>query len=318
MKKIKIIGLFIFILSIILAILSSYISNQNKINTNILNTISEQEAYTQEISKNIFYIYKHDNISTKNLDKAIKGFMANLENRDKNLSQIPSILVKNQSQEILKLWNEFYLDVNSFLSQKQSITAYTSILLEKLVNDIYNKNQKLIIKFDQLKKIHQVYFNNILNTYKNIQYILFIILILLLIYLFTQIKVILTFINEFTNRSNKIIKNSSIKDLEPLKEASKNKDISEASNNFNILLDKINNSIDYSTNSIEHTTQSLKQIENNIEEFLELIYIQNKDIDVELTKKEDAIIESLDELMNITSKLDNLKYDINKLVNYQK
>jgi hypothetical protein len=315
MTKIKIVGGFVFILSLLLIIISSYISKQNKINSNIIDTISEQKAYTQEISKNIFYIYNNKNCSTKNINIAINGFLENLKHKDETLKVIPSILIKNQSEKIIDLWNQFYIDVQKFIVQKEASTAYTNILLEKLVNNIYKKNQILITEFNNLKKIHQIYFDNILNTYKNIQYILFTLLILLLIYLFSQVKLIISFIQEFTKRSEKVIKNSSIRDIKPIKEDIKNKDINEATNNFNLLVDKLNNSIKFSHNSIEQTTNSLKEIENNIEQFLEILSLNNQEIDIDLMKKEDAVIQSLDELMRASTKLNNLKSDLNKIIN---
>jgi hypothetical protein len=315
MTKIKIVGGFVFILSLLLIIISSYISKQNKINSNIIDTISEQKAYTQEISKNIFYIYNNKNNSSKNINIAINGFLENLKHKDETLKVIPSILIKNQSEKIIDLWNQFYIDVQKFIVQKEANTAYTNILLEKLVNNIYKKNQILITEFNNLKKIHQIYFDNILNTYKNIQYILFTLLILLLIYLFSQVKLIISFIQEFTKRSEKVIKNSSIRDIKPIKEDIKNKDINEATNNFNLLVDKLNNSIKFSHNSIEQTTNSLKEIENNIEQFLEILSLNNQEIDIDLMKKEDAVIQSLDELMRASTKLNNLKSDLNKIIN---
>jgi hypothetical protein len=315
MTKIKIVGGSVFILSLLLIIISSYISKQNKINSNIIDTISEQKAYTQEISKNIFYIYNNKNNSSKNINIAINGFLENLKHKDETLKVIPSILIKNQSEKIIDLWNQFYIDVQKFIVQKEANTAYTNILLEKLVNNIYKKNQILITEFDNLKKIHQIYFDNILNTYKNIQYILFTLLILLLIYLFSQVKLIISFIQEFTKRSEKVIKNSSIRDIKPIKEDIKNKDINEATNNFNLLVDKLNNSIKFSHNSIEQTTNSLKEIENNIEQFLEILSLNNQEIDIDLMKKEDAVIQSLDELMRASTKLNNLKSDLNKIIN---
>jgi hypothetical protein len=315
MTKIKIVGGSVFILSLLLIIISSYISKQNKINSNIIDTISEQKAYTQEISKNIFYIYNNKNNSSKNINIAINGFLENLKHKDETLKVIPSILIKNQSEKIIDLWNQFYIDVQKFIIQKEANTAYTNILLEKLVNNIYKKNQILITEFNNLKKIHQIYFDNILNTYKNIQYILFTLLILLLIYLFSQVKLIISFIQEFTKRSEKVIKNSSIRDIKPIKEDIKNKDINEATNNFNLLVDKLNNSIKFSHNSIEQTTNSLKEIENNIEQFLEILSLNNQEIDIDLMKKEDAVIQSLDELMRASTKLNNLKSDLNKIIN---
>ena len=45
---------------------------------------------------------------------------------------------------------------------------------------------------------------------------------------------------------------------------------------------------------------------------------ENNEIDKELTKKEDALIQSLEELTNVTSKLKNLKIDLDNLVSLHK
>ncbi|WP_039920232.1 hypothetical protein, partial [Sulfurimonas gotlandica] len=60
-------------------------------------------------------------------------------------------------------------------------------------------------------------------------------------------------------------------------------------------------------------------VENNIEDLLELLYVMdnNEGIDKELTKKEDALIQSLEELTSSTLKLENLKADLDNLISHQ-
>ncbi|MCK5110521.1 MAG: hypothetical protein KAQ94_03295 [Arcobacteraceae bacterium] len=316
MTKIKIVGIAIFILSFALVIISGYIGNQNKINNSLLETINQQKAFTQEISKNIFYIYKNKNSSTVQLDESIKSFLDNMSQRDNTLNEVPSPLIKKQSEKIVILWNKFYLDVQKFRNQSKVTTAYTNIILETTVKDIYSVNLILIVEFDKLISIHTDYFHDILHYYKLIQYILFIVMSGLLIYLFTQIKVIIAFIQRFSQTSKKVIENSTIAQLEPMEIVSNNIEITKATNDFNFLVDKINNSIEQSTVSMQYTSQSLEQIENNIEEFLEFLAVINndKDIDIQMTKKEDAVIESLEELMTSQAKLEDLKVDLNNLI----
>jgi len=316
MNKIKIVGIIVVLLSITLAMLSSYISNENKVNSNLLETINKQKAFTQEISKNIFYIYKNKNTSTKQLEESIRSFLANMNNRDNTLNEIESKDIKKQSKRIVVLWNKFYLDVQKFRTQYKISSPYSSILLEKTVNNIYNINLSLIVEFNKLILIHQGYFHNILHNYRILQYSLFLIMSILLIYLFTQIKVIIAFIQKFSKTSKELIENSSISKLTPLEPEKGNEDVQIATDNFNFLVKKINNSIEYSHSSIAHTSKSLEQIEDNIEEFLTLLNTmdENKEIDVEMTKKEDAVIQSLDELMNITAALDNLQSDLENLI----
>ena len=108
MTRIKILGFLIFALSIALTFLSYSLSQENKINTTMLNTINEQKAFTQEISKNIFYIYTHKNASPKQLNASIKMFLSNLNNKNELLSHIDSEEIQKQSDAIIVLWNIFY------------------------------------------------------------------------------------------------------------------------------------------------------------------------------------------------------------------
>jgi len=318
MTKIKIVGALIFTLSIILAILFNYVSEQNKISNTLLNTINQQKSFTQEISKNIFYIYKNNTASRTQLDDSIKNFLSNMNSRDNKLDKINSIAIKKQSNKILILWNNFYLEVQNFRDLSKTTTAYSSIILEKLVNKIYTINLNLVVEFDKLINIHQKELQNKITIYKNIEYALFFLLVILLIYLFTQLKEILSFIQKFLITSKQIISNSTIKDLEPIKSdlSSSNASLSDATDNFNFLVNKINDSVKYSSKSIEHSYRSLELVEKNIEDLLELLYTMedNKEIDKNLTKKEDTIIHSLEELTTSSQHLKELKIDLDNLI----
>lgn len=324
MTKIKIVGVLVFTLSILLAVLFNYVSEQSKTGNILLDTINQQKAFTQEISKNIFYIYKNKNASCSQLDDSIKSFLSNMNARDQKLEEVNSIAIKEQSAKIISLWNDFYLEVQHFRDVNKITTSYSSIILEKLVNKIYNINLDLIVEFDKLIDIHQEELEEKTSIYKNIEYFLFSLLMTLLIYLFTQIKEIIIFIQNFLTTSKKVISNTSIKDLEPMTTQGSpiNSQISKATNNFNILINKINSSIDYSSNSIEHSYKSLEVVEESIENFLELLYTleENKELDKDLTKKEDAIIQTLEELTSATQHLKELKVDLNNLIshNYHK
>ncbi|WP_321778010.1 hypothetical protein [Sulfurimonas sp.] len=324
MTKIKIVGVFIFLSSIALTFISNYIYHENKINNNLLDVINNQKAFTQEISKNIFYIYKNkknnNQISIKQLDDSINKFLNNLHNKNEVLKEIDSLTIKNKSEEIVLLWNQFYLEVQHFRNNSKIITPYSSILLEKCVNDLYKVNINLVIKFNELIHIHNLYFNKTINNYKNLQYTLFAFLVFLLLYLFTQLQSTMEFIQQFRKTSKNIINNSSIKELKPIKIKNSSQELTEASDNFNFLVDKVNSSLNYSSDSIKNSYESLELVENNIEDILTLLYaMDNSDsIDKELTKKEDIIIQSLEELTTSTQKLENLKINLDNLISHHK
>jgi methyl-accepting chemotaxis protein len=318
MTKIKIVGALVFSISILLTILFNYVSQKNKISNDILKTINQEKALTQEISKNIFYIYKKNDTSDFQLNNAIQSFFNDINNKENELNNINSLAIKNQNSKILILWNKFYLKVEKFRNLYKISTPYSTILLEKLVNDIYKINLELIMEFDKLLNLHQEELQNELNRYKNIEYALFFFLVILLIYLFTQIKQIFIFIQKFSLISKKIINNPSIKNLEPIKddEIASNKSLSDATNNFNLLIQQLNNSVNHSADSIERSCESLEVVEKNIEDVIEFIYAMEDEelLDKNLTKKEDIIIQSLEELTTSMQNLKKLKIDLNDLV----
>ncbi len=316
MTKIKIIGAFIFIISITLGILFSFVNKQNRDNNNLLKTINQQKSFTQEISKNIFYISKHKDSSISQLNDSIKQFLSSMDTREDNIHEIHSKEIRNQNAKIIKSWNEFYILVQKFKDQKKVTATYSNILVEKIVIDIYNKNLTLVVEFNKLLKISKEHFNRELELYKNIEYFLFGVLTLLLFYLFTQLQSVLNFINKFRNTSKNIIENSSIKDLEPIQHNGMTQDVSQAAQNFNQLVDNINESINYSQEYLEHSYKSLEIVENKIEDLMELIYImeEKQNSGEDLTKKEDAIIQSLEELTNSAQNLKNLQKDLHSLI----
>jgi hypothetical protein len=141
-------------------------------------------------------------------------------------------------------------------------------------------------------------------------------MLLILIYLFSEIKIIISFIQQFSKNSKIVIQNSTVLGVNPIDIKSNNLEIIKATDDFNFLLNKINQSIEYSTLSMDNSLNSLEKIEDNIEEFLELIILMSKekDIDAQITKKEDIVIESLEELMHLKAKLKNLKNNLNNLI----
>lgn len=319
MTKIKVLGLLIFAVSIALTLLSYSISKENKININTINSINEQKAFTQEISKNIFYIYNNKDASTQQLNASIKMFLSNLDNKSELLEQIDSEEIKKQRDEIVILWNLFYQYVQDFRYQSKVSTAYSNIILEKTIKDIYNTNLKLIVEFEKMIQIHKVYFTQTQETHKNIQFVLFFILVALLIYLFTQVKNLLLFIQKFLDTSKKIMTNASVQGLKPISlENSNNQELLQASNNFNFLVEQINSSVEYSGETLEHSYHSLEVVEKKIEDLLKFLNYMNEDkeIDDTVDKQEDAVIQSLEELTNAILNLKNLKKDLDNLISH--
>ena len=310
MKKIKIAGALIFILSIVLSVIFIYTSKENLVHNNFTNSINEQKGFTQEISKNIFYIYKNKDASTKQLDVSIKEFIKNMNSNEQT---------NKQNKKITALWNKFYLHVQNFRDKSKIKTLYENIILEEIVQNVYSANLELVVEFDKLIKKDKIDFDKKVSMYKYTQITLFALLVLLLLYLFTQLKSVISFIQKFLFTSKNIITNSTIQELEPIEVDDDSLNISQAKDNFNSLVEKINNSVENSSNSIEHSVLSLKILEQHIEKLVELIYTMNDDsADKELTKKEDAIIHSLEELSSTARRLKTVKDDLDNLISHSK
>jgi len=315
-NKIKFIIIIIFLCSVSLIILSSSINQSHQLNNKFLDTVNKQKAFTQEISKNIFYIYRNKEISASQLNNLIKKFIKNINTNKQLENDLKSDNIKEQNKKIILLWNDFYLKVQKFRNLNKISTAYSNIILEKIVKDIYNLNLKLIVEFDKLIEIRQKEFQESIKTKKTIQYLLYILILLLLIYLFTQLKTTISFIQKFLNTSKNIITNSTIKELKPIELHSTSNDVLQATNNFNFLVQEINNSIENSSKSMQHSYDSIELIEKNIEQLLELFYEMQEDekFDKEMTKKEDILIQSLEELTKSSKKLQDLKTDLDNLI----
>lgn len=319
MTKIKVVGILILILSISLIILSSSINDKNIVHNNIIDTINKQKTFTQEISRNIFYVYRNRDASISELNDSIDKYIDNVNTKGKNLTISSSAAIKDQNSKIALLSHDFFIYMQVFRDQNKMDITYSSIITDQIVKNIYYKNLKLVTEYDKLIKIYQTEFNERQKSDKTIRYALYLILLLLFVYLFTQIKIIIAFIQKFLDTSSNIITNSTIRELEPMEMNINSFEIIEATNNFNFLVDKINSSLECSSKSINHAYQSFELVEKNIEEFLELIYaMQEEKIDKELTKKEDALIQSLEELTTSAQKLKNLKVDLDNLVSHAK
>jgi hypothetical protein len=111
MNKIKIAGAFVFFISITLTILFNLTSKINQNHNTFIEKINLQKSFTQEISKNIFYLFKNKTKSTKILNMDVK-----LQTKNKN---------------IISLWNKFYLDVQTFKKINTINSMYSKLFYKK-------------------------------------------------------------------------------------------------------------------------------------------------------------------------------------------
>lgn len=92
MSKIKVVGALILILSMVLFFLSSYVHNENREYSTILNLINREKASTQEVSKTIFYMYRNSEKSSNKLNKSIEKYLKNSKLHKNNFTKKESII----------------------------------------------------------------------------------------------------------------------------------------------------------------------------------------------------------------------------------
>jgi len=302
MRKIKVVGILLFTVALLLALLSSHISKENQKNLRDLTSLNEQKAFTQEISKSIFYSYRNQKEISEELERATATFIS------KNHTKLAN------DSHISQRWNQFYADVSQFRKIEKIKTAYNSIITEKLVNRIYHNSVMLVNELNRIIELKESRSTQYIKRYKRVQYILFLILILLLIYLFTEIRSIIKFIQKFSKTSKKIIENSTIQGVQPIVLEPTDRELKEATDNYNYLVEKINSSISYSRQSMEQTNKSLEEVAENIEDFMELLSTMQEGESEALFEKEDAVIDSLETIMTLRKKLKYLEKDLDKLI----
>ncbi len=307
MKGIKIVGGVIFILSIVLILYASFIAEQNRIYQARVVFISEQKAFTQEISKSIFYLYRNRKQDDTHLNSIVKKYLDNLSSNEGAFTQ---------SREIVTLWNRFYADVQRFRDQQEVQTGYDSLLMPKLVNRIYQNNLLLVEQFEQRLKEEQASHNEMMRRYHGLQYGLFMVLLGLLLYLFGRVHWVMEFIQQFTQRSKKILENTTIRGLKPITLEADNALVSTATENHNQLVEEINLALKQSRLSLSRSTHSLEQLAQRIEAYMELIaQMQKSDADAEeIFRREDTVIDALETLMRLRRQLNQLEKKLEHLI----
>jgi methyl-accepting chemotaxis protein len=119
---------------------------------------------------------------------------------------------------------------------------------------------------------------------------------------------------KFLQTSKKIVQRSTVRGIKPIELISKSETVSKASDDFNFLIQKIDDAVSLSVASLQNSTESLEQIEKNIEDLLELIDTMDEqnNLDKELIKKENIMIEALEEVSNSIQKLQIIEKHLEK------
>ena len=319
--KIKFIGILFLVFMTSIISTTIYLNSKSKKDALIINVAGKQRMLTQNISKNIFYLYYiKDGVHTE-LDNSVLEFIYNLNSlKDGNnligIEKAPTDLIAKQLAKVEIMWNTFYQNIENFqkLNNKEDVISQNE--LKKTIEAIYNTNTTLLNEVDNLVSMYTTYSEEKMNYLKYAQYFFALIIIALIIYSFSQLKAMEENAKRFLEESKKIIEQDIDEPLSPIKIEAEN-EIVEATNTLNCFIQKINSVVTYSANAIEQSKNASQKLEELSEEFdLIIDGLKNSaDISKQLNKSEDIVIQSQEDLVNSTKRLQELKNELDKILN---
>lgn len=319
--KIRFIGILFIVLMTSIIATTIYLNEKNKKDALVINIAGKQRMLSQNISKNIFYLYHNENNSYSELDSSTIEFIYNLNSlKDGNsliaIKKAPTDEIANQLSKVEVLWNTFHKNIEDFKKQAQKRDEDNKTILKNIVISIYNTNTPLLSEVDNLVSMYTTYSEQKSDFIRYIQYIFALIIIFLIIYSFSQLKAMEENAKKFFEESKKIMENSSNEPLVPIKIEAE-KEIVEATDTINCFINKINSAMTYSANAIEQSKNASVKLEEITDEFDKIIDELNNSADIskQLNKSEDIVIQSQENLMNSTKKLQELKNELDKLMN---
>ena len=316
--KIKVIGILFALLMTSIIATTIYLNNKNEKDAMIINIAGKQRMLTQNISKNIFYLYSNPKSSQNELDTSIEEFIYNLEslkggNSLSKLKESPNIQIDRQMLQIEYLWSIFYQNIVKFKELIHNNTNQKE--LQNIVNIIYETNPELLYEVDALVSLHTINSEQKIRFLKNSQYFFAILILFLIIYSFLELKTMEKNALRFLEESKKVMEQNFEEPLKPIKIEAEG-ELIEASNIFNRFLNKINSAIIDSNSALEQSKNASYKLEEISNEFDEIISeLKNKsEISKQLNKSEDIAIQTQEQLLHSSKRLNELKNELEKII----
>ena len=316
--KIKVIGILFALLMTSIIATTIYLNNKNEKDAMIINIAGKQRMLTQNISKNIFYLYSNPKSSQNELDTSIEEFIYNLEslkggNSLSKLKESPNMQIDRQMLQIEYLWSIFYQNIVKFKELIHNNTNQKE--LQNIVNIIYETNPELLYEVDALVSLHTINSEQKIRFLKNSQYFFAILILFFIIYSFLELKTMEKNALRFLEESKKVMEQDFEEPLKPLKIEAEG-ELVEASNIFNRFLNKINSAIIDSNSALEQSKNASYKLEEITNEFDEIISeLKNKsEISKQLNKSEDIAIQTQEQLLHSSKRLNELKNELEKII----
>jgi len=315
-NKIKVIGALLMITIFTVISITIHLNYKNTKDALIVNIAGKQRMLTQRITKNIYLINQTKSKNFTEMDKAISQFIFGLAtlkdgNKSLDITEAPVHNIKSQIEKVQVLWNVFY---NNSLEFKEAILENDTQKINSLLLYFNEANNELLFEVDEIVTLYTNYIEEKTNFIKNFQYTAFGFLFIFSLYSLIQLRQIQSHANEFIEKA-KEIGNKNIDEMAPIK-VDGEKEFIEMADNYNQFISKVSSAVNYSQNALEQSKLASDKLESLTDEFDNLIsQIENKsDVMNQIDKSEDIVIESTEELLKSTKKLQDLKAELDKLL----
>ena len=317
-SKIKILGALLLATIFLVIFVSIYLNQKNIKDASVVNIAGKQRMLTQKISKNIYFLYQNRNESFVQMDKAVEEFKYNLStlkngNELLNIQKAPTEVIKSQISKVELLWKGFEKNVSSF---KNAILNGNIEQLNQSLKYITETNNSLLENVDKVVSLYEAHIEEKNTFIKNFQYLAFAALIVLGIYALIQLRQIEAHAKEFIEKY-KQIKDADIHNIEPINmETQKEKEFVEMADSMNCFLTKVSSAMQYSNSALEQSKMASEKLQDLTDEFEDIIDdLENKsEVLKEIDKSEDIAIESSENLLRTTKKLNDLKNQLDSLL----
>lgn len=315
-KTVKLLGALLILTIFMVITVTIYLNEKNIKDALIVNMAGKQRMLTQKITKNIYLIYQTKKSDFSQMDQAISEFrygLATLKNGNKNLgvAKAPTEDIKLQIEKVQVLWDTFEKNCSDF---KEAFLVDDIQKLNSLLIYFNTTNDELLDEVDQVVSLYTKHIEEKTEFIKNFQYTAFAFLLIFAIYSLVQLKQIEAHAKEFIEKSKQIV-DSDIDTLQPMDVRGETEFV-EIADNFNCFISKVSGAVNYSQNALEQSKLASDKLASLTDEFDTIINeIENKsELMKQIDKSEDIVIESNEELLKSTKKLQTLKKELDKLL----
>lgn len=317
--KIKLLASLLIVLMLGVIATTIYLNQQNIKDALIVNIVGKQRMLTQQISKNIFYIYYSSYKDIYELNSATDEFISGMNilkhgDKDKEITSVPTNKIYAQLLEVDMLWNKFYNDIQNFKLLMNSDNSDDEI--NNIVTNVYINNTLLLNEVDKLVTMYTDYSETKTEYIRIFQYVSATIILIFFLYSLLKFRLIQSHIEGFLQHSRMLANDENGEKLKPIKlDSDSEVEIIEVSDTINCFIEKINSAMDCSNEALLQSQQASTKLEELTDEFDTILTELNDKslLSKHLNNSEDIVIESTEDLLSSTKRLEKLKEELTKL-----